>query len=499
MRSDDPMTNIAPMSIPPGAPEPTGTVLVVDGDRVSARFVELALSAYGIGVELARDGAAALEVLRTTSVDLVVCDTTLPDMTGQHFLRRLADNGMSRHLSVIFLSAERRVGAKVAAFRAGAHDYLTKPIDKTELAARCVAAIYKQHKQREAQRRRPYSLAGDFSALPFPDLITMLAMGRRTGTLYVVSTQFSGHLVFDDGRLLHALSGNLVGPAAFFRMLSAPNGRFELDPTQPELRPEQRTVTSSVTELLMEGARIHDEAERDSATTATQKPRRLLPSLPPTSSVKMLSGLPAAESATVFEEGLSDPFMLGELQLWTLDELRDWTASAPVDRFHVLLVADPPVGTATLLSLASSPSQRFITKSMSRQQKVLGLTFFLRRSAEVDVVLLDVRSAAACRDGLRQLPCLVIVAPPDGDFLAAGVRGRSDLELLLEKLMPPVLIGVGNPALGSALTALPAVANGICRLATVGGALGEGLGELRSLLVEGVRMWEAHGKQEAPK
>lgn len=497
MRSDDPTTNIAPMSIPPGAPEPTGTVLVVDGDRVSGRFVELALSAYGLGVEIARDGAAAFEVLRTTAVDLVVVDTTLPDMTGQHFLRRLADTGLSSHLPVIFLSAERRVGAKVAAFRAGAQDYLTKPIDRTELAARCVAAIYKQHKQREALRRRPYSLAGDFSALPFPDLVAMLAMGRRTGTLYVVASQFSGHLVFEDGRLLHALSGNLVGPPAFYRMLVDPTGRFELDPTPPDLRPEQHTIKMGVTELLMEGARIHDETERDSATS--QKPRRLLPSLPPASSVKVLQGLPAAESATIFDEGLSDQFMLGELQLWSLDELRDWTSTAPAERFHVLLVADPPIGTAALLSLASSPSQRFISKSVSPAEKVLGLTFFLRRSAEVDIVLLDVRSAAAYRDGLRQLPCLVIVAPPDGDFLAAGVRGRSDLELLLEKLMPPVLIGVGNPALGSGLSALPAVANGICKLATIAGTLGEGPGDLRTLLVEGVRMWESQGRQEATK
>jgi hypothetical protein len=74
------------------------------------------------------------------------------------------------------------------------------------------------------------------------------------------------------------------------------------------------------------------------------------------------------------------------------------------------------------------------------------------------------------------------------------VRGRSDLELLLEKLMPPALIGVGNPSLADALRSLPAVNKGICRLKTLTGSLGEGVGELRSVLVDGVRLWDAQGK-----
>jgi hypothetical protein len=347
---------------------------------------------------------------------------------------------------------------------------------------------------RDAARRRPYSLAGDFTAMPFADLVVMLAMGRRTGTLYVVTKASSGQLVFKDGNLVHALFGNVTGHAAFYRMLSDPDGHFELDSTPPAIGAEQYTVTAGVNALLMEGARIHDEAERD-GVAPEKKAHRLLPSMPPPSSVRVLSGLPTPASATVFEEGLSDPFTLGELQLWTVEQLRDWTSTATAERFHVLLVADPPVGTAALLALASSTSQRFIMKSLTAEPKVLGLTFYLRRSAEIDVILLDVRSAAAYASGLRQLPCLVIIAPPDGDFLAAGVRGRSELELLLEKLMPPVMIGVGNPTLGTALQAVPAVSNGICKLTTFTGTLGEGSGELRSVLVEGVRLWEAETKK----
>jgi len=480
---------IRPPSVSPGATAPTGTVLVVDGDRVSGRFVELALVAYGLGVEIARDATAAFDALRTTTIDLIVCDTALPDMTGPQFMRRIAEDSWYHHIPVMFLSADARVAAKVTAFRAGVQDYLTKPIDKAELAARCTAAIQRHYKQREAARQRPYSLAGDFTALPLADLVMMLSMGCRTGTLHIVGKSCAGQVVFVEGHAVHALAGNLSGHEAFHRLLADPTGYFELDPTPPTIGPEQYTVTASITGLLMEGARLHDEAQRTAAPPRKHSHRLLTAVNAP--NVRVLSGLPTAAWAMTFEEGLSDPFTLGELQLWTSEELREWTTTATAERFHVLLVADMTFGTAALLALASSTSQRFITRSLTAEPKILGLTFFLHRGAEVDIILLDVRRAVEHADTLRQLPCLVVVAPPDGDLLAAGVRGRSELELLLEKLIPPALIGVGNPSLRGALQALPAVMKGICQLKTFTGTLGEGAGELRAVLAEGVRLWES--------
>lgn len=485
---------VTPASIPPGAQAPRGTILALEPDRVSARFIEMSLGAHGLSVEVARDGAAAFEVLRQTPVDLIFTETSLPDMTGQQFMRRIAEDSWYSHIPVVFLSAESRVASRVAAFRAGATDYLTKPVDKTELAARCFAMLHRHEKARQAARRRPYSLAGDFTAIPFADLVVMLQMGRRTGTLSVVGKQFSGHLAFDDGNLIHAACGNIVGNDAFYRMLADPEGRFELDPTKPEIPEGKRTVTGSVTGLLMEGARIHDEAARDSSVRSAP----VVPLMPDVatlaSSVRVLAGLPTAGTGALFEEGLSDPFTLGELQLWSPGELHQWTATASSERLHVLLIADLTQGTAAMLSLASSPSQRFVYKSLGHDPKILGLTFFLKRDAEVDVILLDVKSAATHRESLRQLPSVVIVAPPEGDLLAAGVRGRADLELLLEKLMPPSLIGVGNPSLGQALGELPAVTKGICKLKTITGNLGEGTAELRSVLLEGARLWDSQGK-----
>lgn len=485
-----PSSNVKPISVMPGSAPVEGTVLAIDGDRVSRRFVELALSMHGIGVELASDAGAAAEVLRTTVVDLILCETSLSDMTGIHFLRRVIEDPRYQHIPFVFLSADAKSPSKIGAFRSGAYDYLVKPIDRDELAARCMSILYRHEKRRSAEARKPYTLAGDFKTLAFPDLTVMLSMGRQTGTLYVVTKHVQGTVLFVEGKPVQARCGNIIGPQAFYTLMSQRAGHFEFDPTPPALSEDADVIEQSVNSLLMEGARLQDEDGR--AAPPPPKKLELIPVMEPTS-VRILSGLPSPRSSAVFEEGLSDPFTLGELQLWTLEQLKKWTGRAGPDRFHVLLIADPPVATSSLLALASAPSQRFMERSYTAESKALGLTFYLPGGVEVDVLVVDIRNPTEFAGGLLQLPSLVVVAPPGGDLLAAGARGRGALEKLLEKLMPPVIVGVGTTTLRDSLADLPAVSNGICAMKLIEGKLGTGAGELRSVLVEGVRLF---AKQE---
>src|SRR6476619_6213014 len=101
---------------PPGHPGPVphpawqpGTVLVVDGDPVSRRFVELALGKAGeFHVEAAESAAAAIEILRVQAVELIVSDTDLSDANGLQFYRTLAQESRLRGIPFLFLSADRR-------------------------------------------------------------------------------------------------------------------------------------------------------------------------------------------------------------------------------------------------------------------------------------------------------------------------------------------------------------------------------------------------------
>jgi DNA-binding response OmpR family regulator len=169
-------------------PLPTGgaTVLVVDGDAVTRRFVELALAPeQRLHVETAATAAAAIDLMRTTPCDLIVTEARLPDLDGLDLVRRLRGRGVGHELTIMVLSADERVERKVAAFAAGADDYLGKPCALDELRARVVRRLRRRFAERAERQRRVATLAGQLSAMPLPDLVGVLAMGGKPGTLEI--------------------------------------------------------------------------------------------------------------------------------------------------------------------------------------------------------------------------------------------------------------------------------------------------------------------------
>ena len=151
-----------------------------------------------------------------------------------------------------------------------------------------------------------------------------------------------------------------------------------------------------------------------------------------------------------------------------------------------------------MLPLAAPPGEREILSGLSSGAKLLGLDFFLRNERLVDVVLVDIRNPAAAEAYLRCAPSLVIVAPPAGDFQALGTATRVGLEVLLDQLQPPVVLGLGTPTLEAGLRELDYLSGPGAPLRCTAGVLGDGRSDLRALLVEGIRMRAALSLREAP-
>jgi DNA-binding response OmpR family regulator len=124
-------------------------VLVVEDEQVMAEAVATALRRAGHAVDVAVDGAQALERTWSTRYDVVVLDRDLPVVHGDEVCRRLADEGTSR---VLLLTAAGSLSDRVQGLDLGADDYLPKPFAVDELRAR-VAAL-----GRRAVRARPPTL-----------------------------------------------------------------------------------------------------------------------------------------------------------------------------------------------------------------------------------------------------------------------------------------------------------------------------------------------------
>src|ERR1700722_11959317 len=109
-------------------------VLVPEDDEVLAAAVASGLRREGMSVDVALDGAAALERLAVSRYDVVVLDRDLPGVPGDDVCRSIAAGGSRSR--VLMLTAARSVRERVEGLDLGADDYLPKPFDFPELVAR---------------------------------------------------------------------------------------------------------------------------------------------------------------------------------------------------------------------------------------------------------------------------------------------------------------------------------------------------------------------------
>lgn len=119
-----------------GAPVP---VLVVDDDPGIRELLVAALGFAGYAVTAVGTAAAALTALHDSTPAAVVLDVGLPDADGRDVLRLV--RGTGDRTPVLFLSSRDAVTDRVAGLAAGGDDYLTKPFDLSELAARLAALL----------------------------------------------------------------------------------------------------------------------------------------------------------------------------------------------------------------------------------------------------------------------------------------------------------------------------------------------------------------------
>jgi DNA-binding response OmpR family regulator len=114
-------------------------ILVVEDNDLVADAITRGLGMAGFAVDRASSAERAAMALESEHFDLAVLDIGLPGIDGLNLLRRLRSDGKT--LPVMILTARDTLAAKVEALDLGADDFLMKPFEQAELAARCRALI----------------------------------------------------------------------------------------------------------------------------------------------------------------------------------------------------------------------------------------------------------------------------------------------------------------------------------------------------------------------
>jgi two-component system, NtrC family, response regulator AtoC len=130
-------------------------ILVVDDEPSIRKYLQTLLEVDGFEVETVSSGKEAItRVSKGERPDFIILDVLMPEMGGLETLQELMQ--MDRSLNVLMLSCSNEVGTVVEAIRLGAHDYLTKPFEKTELDAAMLKSRQKKRLTQENQALRDY-------------------------------------------------------------------------------------------------------------------------------------------------------------------------------------------------------------------------------------------------------------------------------------------------------------------------------------------------------
>jgi len=198
---------------PPSRPPPSvGTtqsvrprVLIVDDTPANLTLLSEMLIARGYDVSVATNGRRALALAAAQPPSAIMLDISMPDMNGYEVCGALKAKDATRAVPVLFLSSLDEVGDKVAAFRAGGVDYVTKPFAVEEVMARLETQLRIARLTGELEARRR-DLERQNAELARRNDELMLAH-RRTDRVFLALAELLPGKVLDEKYLLEEKIG----------------------------------------------------------------------------------------------------------------------------------------------------------------------------------------------------------------------------------------------------------------------------------------------------
>lgn len=252
-------------------------VLIVDDDQVNLKFMEKVLkhSFPEYSFECVGGGQEALENVAANKPDIILLDVLMPDMSGFEVCKRLKAHQEYRTIPILLITGLDTVEQKVAGFKVGAADYITKPINVEEVKARVEAHL------RIKTYHDELALTNDKLIKAQSALIESAKMSAVGSLAAGVAHEFNNILLMMSGYVqLYQENQDAADVASAFNVLSELIGRGEkivkglLDFSRRD--DVQRKVSVDIREVLSQDlALLKKEIQKNSITVETTVPDEL--------------------------------------------------------------------------------------------------------------------------------------------------------------------------------------------------------------------------------
>ena len=247
-----------------------GRVLVIDDDEWVCRLLSVAMREAGFEISLSESAADGFFRAVEEQPDCIVCDVDLPDHSGYWVARRIRSHpSRVSTIPFVFLSGLDDREHRLEGFQVGGDAYLTKPFRIDEVVAQVEALIQmaaRLRTRRQTMASIPPSgaaMTGDLGQMSVATLLTLLDLERRSGRLELKKEGRRAVLVVLSGNVISTtLDETPSSPLQTLRTtLNWDAGKFTFIPsTEPATSEFEHTPINA---LLMEAARLEDEARKD--------------------------------------------------------------------------------------------------------------------------------------------------------------------------------------------------------------------------------------------
>jgi DNA-binding NtrC family response regulator len=217
-------------------------ILIVDDDPIVRSILSSALKTHKeLGVLTAENGKVAVKLLNIIKIDLVITDMEMPEMNGVGLLSYMNKDHPEIPVIVLTWFVTKEFESKIKAL--GASQYLEKPID---------VDIFTETIFQELNA----GAGGKIHGISIAAFLQLVEMEEKTCTLTVKWNHRVGYLYFLKGGLIGAVSEDLRGEEAAYRIIGWENSAIEIEDV---CRNKKKEINKPLMLILMEANRLKDE------------------------------------------------------------------------------------------------------------------------------------------------------------------------------------------------------------------------------------------------
>jgi DNA-binding response OmpR family regulator len=234
-------------------------IVIVDDNPHVLKLLRISLEKAGYEIHSAENGDEGLEVVNKIQPDLIISDVMMPQTDGIEFCWMIRENSATPMVPFIFLTSLEDRDMEIRGFRAGADEYLVKPVDRNVLLAKVETLLNRAKRVRAMDSETTAQVKGfegNLADLSLAEVIQLLNQNKRNGTLEITSI-VTGKIVFKQGNIIFATAGKEEGVEAINRLVALSDGSFKFEPLEAKITPN---INGSTMNILLEALRLMDEA-----------------------------------------------------------------------------------------------------------------------------------------------------------------------------------------------------------------------------------------------